>query len=105
MPSPLISFPKPVWQALKTTNSAGKFRLKMRSDPSFTNDYQTTQQAAQSLFNQGIADHRKAAQIAEASGLVACGQEIREILSRLPMGMVRYNNPYFLYLKRKLPRC
>ena len=92
-------------QFSKMNSRVRSLRLKMRSDPSFTNDYQTTQQAAQSLFNQGIADHRKAAQIAEASGLVACGQEIREILPRLSMGMVRYNNPYSLYLKRKLPRC
>lgn len=80
-------------------------RVKMRSDHHFTDDYQTTKQAAQSLFNQGMADHLKAAQLADESGFATCSQKIREILSQLPMGMVRYNNPYFIYLKQNVPRC
>ncbi len=80
-------------------------RLKMRSNPRFTDDYQTTKQEAQTLFDQGMADHLKAAQLAEESGFIACGQEIRKILPQLPTAMVRYNNPYFVYLKRSVPRC
>ena len=37
--------------------------------------------------------------------LTACSQEIRQLLPQLQKGMVRYNNPYDLYLKRTLPRC
>ena len=80
-------------------------KLKTRNDRSFADDYQTTQQAAQTLFERGVADHLKAAEIADSSGLTACSQEIRQVLPQLQKGMVRYNNPYDLYLKRTLPRC
>ncbi|ACK72260.1 hypothetical protein PCC7424_3881 [Gloeothece citriformis PCC 7424] len=80
-------------------------RLKIQSDKSFTDEYQTTQKEAQTLLNQGVEDHLKAAKVAQESGLKACSQEIREILPQLPGGMVRYNNPYDVYLKRTLPRC
>ncbi len=80
-------------------------RLKTRSDKSFTHQYETTLKEAQNLFNQGVEDHLKAAKIAQESGLKACSQEIREILPQLQRGMVRYNNPYDLYLKRTLTRC
>ncbi len=39
-------------------------RLKTRSDKSFTHEYQTTLKNAQTLFNQGVSDHLKAAKIA-----------------------------------------
>jgi hypothetical protein len=80
-------------------------RLKMRSDPSFTDEYQTTQKEAQALFNQGISDYLKVAVIADSSGLKACGNEIRAILPQLETGMVRYNNPYDIYLQRNLTHC
>ena len=80
-------------------------KLKTGSDKSFADDYQTTQQAAQTLFERGVADHLKAAEIADSLGLTACSQEIRQLLPQLQKGMVRYNNPYDLYLKRTIPRC
>ena len=92
-------------QFTRINSKVRSLRLKMRSDPHFSDDYQTTKQAAQTLFDQGMADHLKAAQLADESGFVACGQEIRKILPQLSIGMVRYNNPYFSYLKRNVPRC
>ncbi|MGK7873481.1 MAG: hypothetical protein AB4426_09250 [Xenococcaceae cyanobacterium] len=55
-------------------------KLKTRSDRSFADKYQTTQQAAQTLFNQGMSDHLKAAEIADFAGLTDCSREIRELL-------------------------
>lgn len=80
-------------------------KLKMKSGANFSDDYIATQQSARKLFDRGIADHLKAAEIADSSGLTACGQEIRAMLPQLRKGMIRYNNPYDLYLKRALPRC
>jgi hypothetical protein len=80
-------------------------RLKRQSDNSFTDDYKTIEKEAQTLFNRGISDHLKAAEIADYSGFKACGTEIRAILPQVERGMIRYNNPYDIYLKRTLPRC
>jgi hypothetical protein len=80
-------------------------KIKMRSDPSFTDEYQTTQKEAQTLFNLGISDYLKVATIADSSGLKTCGQEIRSAIPKLEKGMVRYNNPHELYLQRNLTHC
>ena len=77
----------------------------MRSDSSVADDYEATQRSAQALFERGVADHLKAAQVADDSGLAACGQEIRDLLPKLQKGMVQYNNSYDIYLKRTPPRC
>jgi hypothetical protein len=60
----------------------------MRSDSSVGDDYEATQRSAQALFERGVADHLKAAQVADDSGLVICSQEIRELLPKLQKGMV-----------------
>jgi hypothetical protein len=77
----------------------------MRSDPSFTDEYQTTQKEAQTLFNQGISDYLKVAEIADSSGLKTCGQEIRSALPKLEKGMVRYNNPHDNFLQQNPMQC
>ena len=92
-------------QFTRINTTVRSLRLKMRSDPSFTDEYQTTQKEAQALFNQGISDYLKVAVIADSSGLKACGSEIRAILPQLETGMVRYNNPYDIYLQRNLTHC
>ena len=58
-------------------------RLKVRSDSSVADDYEATQRSAQALFDRGVADHLKAAHVADDSGLVVCSQKIRELLSKL----------------------
>jgi hypothetical protein len=83
----------------------GLVRLKVRSDSRLADDFEVMQRSAQALFERGVADHLKAAQVADDSGLAACSQEIRELLPKLQKGMVRYNNPYDIYLKRTPPRC
>ena len=92
-------------QFTRINTTVRSLKLKMRSDLSFTDEYQTTQKAAQTLFNQGISDYLKVAAIADSSGLKTCGNEIRAILPQLETGMVHYNNPYDLYLQRNLTRC
>jgi tetratricopeptide (TPR) repeat protein len=80
-------------------------RIKSQSDKSLTDEYQAAQAKAKALFDRGVADHLKAAEVADSIGLTECGQQIREILPRLERGMIRYNNPYSSYLNRKLTRC
>ena len=79
-------------------------RLKVRSDSRVADEYEAMLRSAQALFERGVADHLKAAQVADDSGLADCGQEIRDLLPKLQKGMVRHNNPYDVYLKRTLPR-
>jgi hypothetical protein len=55
------------------------------------------QRSAQALFEWGVADHWKAAQVADDSGLAVCGQKIRKLLSKLQKGMDQFNNPYVVY--------
>jgi tetratricopeptide (TPR) repeat protein len=92
-------------QFTRVNTKVRSLRIKTRSDKSLSDEYQTTQQAAQTLFNRGMSDHLKAAEIADSLGLTQCSSEIRAMLPQLERGMVRYNNPYSLYLKRTLPRC
>lgn len=92
-------------QFTKVNTKVRSLKLKTRSDRSFDNEYKTTQQAAKTLFNRGMSDHLKAAEIADSVGLTDCSREIRELLPQLQKGRVRYNNPYSLYLKKTLPRC
>jgi hypothetical protein len=75
----------------------------MRSDSNVADDFEEMQRSAQALFERGVGDYLKAAQVAGYSGLAACGQEILELLPKLQKGMVRYNNPYDVYLKRTPP--
>jgi tetratricopeptide (TPR) repeat protein len=92
-------------QFTRVNTRVRSLRLKMRSDSRVADEFEVMQRSAQALFDRGVADHWNAAQVADASGLVACGQEIRNLLPKLPKGMVRYNNSYDIYLKRTLPRC
>jgi hypothetical protein len=92
-------------QFTRVNTQVRSLRLKMRSDRTWADDYQATQKKAQTLFNRGVADHLKAAELADASGFTACGSEIRAIRPQLQTGMIRYHNPYDLYLKRTLTRC
>jgi tetratricopeptide (TPR) repeat protein len=92
-------------QFTRVNTKVRSLKLKTRSDQSFAHEYQATQQAAQTLFNRGMSDHLKAAEIADSAGLTDCSREIRELLPQLQKGMVRYNNSYSIYLKKTLPRC
>ena len=80
-------------------------KLKAANDNSWKDDYGTARRAAESTFERGIADLQKAAEIAEASGLVACAGEIRESITQAETGMKRYNFPYELYVKRANLSC
>jgi tetratricopeptide (TPR) repeat protein len=73
-------------------------KLKARTDSSIAGDHAKIAQIAAQEFNQGMADHQKAAQIAESSGFGSCAAAIRETVSRAQDGMLRYNNAYLLYL-------
>ncbi|MEG3437870.1 hypothetical protein V0288_12150 [Pannus brasiliensis CCIBt3594] len=89
-----------------TVNSKVRwYRLEARTDKGFVDDYETASREAKEVYDRGVADHLKAAEIAESAGMTDCGREIREILPRLPKGMIRYNNPYGFYTGRKPPRC
>lgn len=92
-------------QFTRVNTRVRSLRLKMRSDSRVADEFEVMQRSAQALFERGVADHLKAAQMADDSGLTDCGQEIRNLLPKLQKGMVRYNNPYDVYLKRTLPRC
>jgi tetratricopeptide (TPR) repeat protein len=92
-------------QFTRVNTKVRSLRLKVRSDSSVADEYEAMQRSAQALFERGVADHWKAAQMADDAGLADCGQEIRNLLPKLQKGMVRYNNPYDYYLKRTLPRC
>ena len=63
-------------QFTRVNTKVRSLRIKTQNDKNFTDEYQTTQQAAQTLFNRGMSDHLKAAEIAESVGLKDCSREI-----------------------------
>lgn len=80
-------------------------KIKARTDSTVADDHTKIAQIAAQVFNRGMADHEKAAQIATSSGFGSCATAIRETVSRAQDGMVRYNNAYVLYLSKGRVGC
>jgi hypothetical protein len=94
---------RPHYTRLRTRERT--LKLKVRTDSSVVGDHAKIAQIAAQVFNQGMADHEKAAQIAASSGFRACAGAIRETVSRVQDGMLRYNNGYVLYLPHGRVGC
>jgi hypothetical protein len=94
---------RPHYTRLRTRERT--LKLKVRTDSSVADDYTKIAEIASQTFDQGMADHEKAAQIATSSGFGSCAAAIRETVSRARDGMVRYNNAYVMYLPHGRVGC